>query len=102
LAVSRPDISSQLRYRKQEELTKNIHVFEDNKRDNKSTQKTSSPVKLVTTCPACQQGLNRYRGETGMTAEYIVVELCQKILGEQWQKEFIDNVANGGIERVLL
>ncbi len=102
LAVSRPDISSQLRYRKQEELTKNIHAFECANGDDKSTQNTSSSVKLVTTCPACQQGLNRYRGETGMTAEYIVVELCQKILGEQWQKEFIDNVAKGGIERVLL
>ncbi len=59
-------------------------------------------LKLVTTCPACQQGLNRYRGETGMTAEYIVVELCQKTLGDNWQKQFIENVTKDGIERVLL
>ncbi|MCN4144266.1 MAG: DUF3683 domain-containing protein [Thiohalomonas sp.] len=96
LAVSRPDISTQLRYRKQEELTKNIISLA-----NDDASKTEQ-LKLLTTCPACQQGLNRYREETGMTAEYIVVELCQKILGENWQKEFIDNVANGGIERVLL
>ncbi len=95
LAVSRPDISTQLRYRKQEELNKNIKTLDSNSSDNKA-------VKLVTTCPACQQGLNRYRGETGMTAEYIVVELCQKTLGENWQKDFIEQVSRGGIERVLL
>ncbi len=95
LAVSRPDISTQLRYRKQEELNKNIKTFDSRNLDKKA-------VKLVTTCPACQQGLNRYRGETEMTAEYIVVELCQKTLGNNWQKEFIDKVSKGGIERVLL
>ena len=92
LAVSRPDISTQLRYRKLEELNKNIDVVGEN----------NSNAKLVTSCPACQQGLNRYRGDTGMTAEYIVVELCNKTLGENWQKQFIENVTNGGIERVLL
>ncbi len=97
LAVSRPDISSQLRYRKQEELNKNIDVFKEAQKN-----KPENPVKLVTTCPACQQGLNRYRGETGMTAEYIVVELCQKILGDNWQKQFIKDISHGGIERVLL
>ena len=95
LAVSRPDISTQLRYRKLEELNKDINAIET--KDTKTSE-----IKLVTSCPACQQGLNRYRGDTGMTAEYIVVELCQKTLGENWQKEFIANVTNGGIERVLL
>ena len=93
LAVARPDIATQLRFRKQEELTKNISSMNPEQKDN---------IKLVTTCPACQQGLNRYRGETGMTPEYIVVELCQKTLGENWQKQFIDDVTHGGIERVLL
>jgi len=93
LAVSRPDISTQLRYRKLEELNKDIDAI-DSINDKQ--------VKLVTSCPACQQGLNRYRGDTGMTAEYIVVELCQKTLGKNWQQEFIANVTNGGIERVLL
>ncbi len=97
LAVARPDISTQLRYRKQEELTKNINSLTDS-----SDAIQNKQLKLVTTCPACQQGLNRYRGETGMTAEYIVVELCQKILGDNWQKQFIEDIANGGIERVLL
>ena len=99
LAVSRPDISTQLRYRKQEELNKNINgmITCDETPDAKPKE-----IKLVTTCPACQQGLNRYRGETAMTAEYIVVELCQKILGDNWQKQFIENVTKDGIEKVLL
>ncbi len=99
LAVSRPDISSQLRYRKQEELNKNINGMITCDEDPDPQRKE---IKLVTTCPACQQGLNRYRGETGMTAEYIVVELCQKTLGDNWQKEFIETVKKDGIERVLL
>jgi len=98
LAVSRPDISTQLRYRKQEELESNISILNS----SKASIAVNEQPKLVTTCPACQQGLNRYRGETGMTAEYIVVEMCQKILGENWQKQFIDELNKDGIERVLL
>lgn len=100
LAVSRPDISTQLRYRKQEELNKNISGMITC--DSTPESQPKEPVKLLTTCPACQQGLNRYRGETGMTAEYIVVEMCQKILGKNWQKQFIEDVTRDGIERVLL
>jgi FAD/FMN-containing dehydrogenase/Fe-S oxidoreductase len=96
LAVSRPDISTQLRYRKLEELNKNIAVIND------GDQKDSKNIKLMTSCPACQQGLNRYRNDTGMTAEYMVVELCNKILGERWQNQFIDSATHGGIEKVLL
>ena len=39
----------------------------------------------MTSCPACQQGLSRYRDDTGLTAEYIVVELANHALGEHWQ-----------------
>ncbi len=100
LAVSRPDISTQLRYRKQEELNKNINGMITC--ESTADALPDKPLKLVTTCPACQQGLNRYRGETGMTAEYIVVELCQKILGDKWQQQFIEDVTRDGIEKVLL
>ena len=96
LAVSRPDISTQLRFRKQEELSKNIADIKE------LTDEANEGVKLLTTCPACQQGLNRYRGETGLIPEYIVVELCRNILGDEWQKQFIQQASKGGIERVLL
>ena len=95
-AVSRPDIATQVRFRKQEELHKGIE------------QLTGQPVaragnvKLLTSCPACQQGLSRYGEETGLDTDYIVVELANHLLGEHWQSQFIDRARNGGIEKVLL
>lgn len=84
-ATARPDIATQVRFRKQEELSK-------------------SPVqaKLLTTCPACVQGLSRYRDETHMEPDYIVVELAHQLLGEDWQTEFVNKIKQEGIERVLL
>ena len=52
--------------------------------------------------PACQQGLDRYREETGVETDYIVVELANHLLGEGWQRKFVERAKNGGIERVLL
>ncbi len=57
---------------------------------------------MLTSCPACQQGLSRYENDTGLETEYIVIELANRILGEKWEKEFIEKVKKGGIERVLL
>lgn len=53
LSISRPDISTQIRFRKQEELQKGVSQLtgELKVKDNK--------VKLLTSCPACQQGLSR-------------------------------------------
>ena len=59
-------------------------------------------MKLLTSCPACQQGLSRYEHDTGLQTEYVVIELAKRILGEKWEKQFIENVKKGGIERVLL
>ena len=59
-------------------------------------------VKMLTSCPACQQGLSRYADDTGLETDYIVVELANRLLGNQWQKDFIERVKNGGVERVLL
>jgi len=95
-AVSRPDVATQVRFRKEEELKINIE------------QLTSKPkvendeVRLLTSCPACQQGLSRYSDDTGMEPRYIVVELVNRYFGEKWQRGFIDKVNKGGIERVLL
>jgi len=95
-AVSRPDIATQVRFRKQEELHKGIRAFtgEETVHDGN--------VKMLTSCPACQQGLSRYRDVTGLDTDYIVVELANRLLGDNWQKQFIDNVKHGGIEQVLL
>ena len=54
LAVSRSDISNQVRFRKAEELVADVAKLRD---DNKT------PVKLLTSCPSCLQGLQRYQGD---------------------------------------
>ena len=96
LAVARPDISTQLRFRKREELHKGIARL-----SGKETA-VNGNVRLLTSCPACQQGLSRYRAETGLETRYIVVELADRLLGEGWRERFIEQSRQGGIERVLL
>lgn len=96
LSVSRPDISTQIRFRKQEELQKGVSQLTGD------IKVKDHNVKLLTSCPACQQGLSRYENDTGLQTEYIVIELAKRILGEKWEKTFIDAVKQGGIERVLL
>jgi Fe-S oxidoreductase len=95
-AISRPDIASQVRFRKQEELHKGIRVLtgEDRAQDGN--------VKILTSCPACQQGLSRYREDTGLDTDYIVVELANRVLGDHWQSDFVQRARAGGIEKVLL
>jgi Fe-S oxidoreductase len=95
-AISRPDIATQVRFRKLEELQKGIHSFtgEDKARGGN--------VKMLTSCPACQQGLARYSDDTGLETDYIVVELARHLLGEKWQMQFFESTRKGGIEKVLL
>ena len=95
-AVARPDIATQVRSRKQEELLAGIQMLTGNDKAH------AGNVKLLTSCPACQQGLSRYRHDTGLETDYIVVELANRLLGTSWQKQFIQNVTHGGIEQVLL
>ena len=95
-AVSRPDIATQVRFRKQEELHKGVEEL-----TGKSVAQGGN-VKLLTSCPACQQGLSRYADETGLDTDYIVVELANHRLGDNWQREFVEKARNGGIEKVLL
>ncbi len=92
LAVTRPDISTQIRFRKEEEIRAGVA----------SLNAGSQPVKLLTSCPSCLQGLARYSDDTGTTPDYIVVELAKKLLGENWMTSYLARVGNGGIERVLL
>jgi Fe-S oxidoreductase len=94
LAVTRADISTQIRFRKQEELNKDAALVHQIAPDAK--------MKILTSCPSCLQGLSRYNDDTGIEADYIVVELARHLLGENWQADYIDKASNGGIERVLL
>ncbi len=95
-AIARPDIATQVRFRKQEELHHGVRKLIGQPTDGQGK------VKLLTTCPACLQGLSRYREEVGVNTDYIVVELANQLLGETWQNMFIDKVKQTGIERILL
>ena len=94
LAVSRPDVSTQVRFRKQEELLKNTGQIRSDGYDGN--------VKMLTSCPSCLQGLSRYEGDTGMEADYIVVEMARHVLGQSWLEDYVKAANAGGIERVLV
>jgi FAD/FMN-containing dehydrogenase/heterodisulfide reductase subunit C len=96
LGTSRPDIANQLRFRKSEELARGITDLPQ------ANAGTRPELKLLTACPACQQGLSRYTDDTGLKPEYIVVETIRRLQGEQWQQRFIDQVLQDGIELVLV
>ena len=91
LATSRPDIAHQLFSRKLKSMN-----------DARDKLDADKPVKCLTSCPACQQGLSRYEKQTGISTDYIVVELARLNYGENWLQQFVERINNGGIEKVLL
>ncbi|KGM41212.1 FAD-linked oxidase [Aquabacterium sp. NJ1] len=100
LAVSRPDVSTQIRFRKEEEIRKGEAELRA-----KGLIGEKENVKVLTSCPACLQGLSRYvdDAQTGLLeADYIVIEMAKQILGENWMPEYVAKANNGGIERVLV
>ncbi|MBI1892422.1 MAG: DUF3683 domain-containing protein [Burkholderiales bacterium] len=94
LAFSRPDISTQVRFRKEEEMRKGA--------DKLRTDGFQGDVKILTSCPSCFMGLSRYNEDSGTTADYIVVEMARHLLGENWLPDYVARANNGGIERVLV
>ena len=100
LALNRPDIATQIRFRKEEEILKGEAQLRSQgllgERDN---------VKILTSCPACLQGLSRFGDDLQnglLEADYIVVEMARQILGEQWLPDYVRQANLGGIERVLV
>ena len=95
-AVDRPDIATQVKMRKQEELEKGMTKM------GLTVGAPEEKVKILTSCPSCLQGLSRYGEDTGIEADYIVVEMAKHLLGENWMQEYVERVNKGGIEKVLL
>jgi FAD/FMN-containing dehydrogenase/Fe-S oxidoreductase len=93
-AYSRPDIATQVKFRKQEEITDGAEKLR--------ADGFAGEIKILTSCPACLQGLSRYDDDADTTADYIVVEMARHLLGENWASQYVDRASNGGIERVLL
>ena len=94
LATSRPDISTQVRFRKEEEMRKGAAQLR--------ADGFQGSVKVLTSCPSCLQGLSRFSDDAGTDADYIVVELARRMLGETWMADYVARANRGGIERVLV
>ena len=103
LGVTRPDVSTQIRFRKEGELRQDAAAL-------RAKLATAGPpaaadVKILTSCPSCLQGLKRYEDDLDsglLEADYIVVEMARKILGEGWLQDYVARANAGGIERVLV
>ena len=93
LSVTRPDISTQIRFRKEEEMRRGAAQLR---------AAGDEPLKILTSCPSCLQGLARFSPDTGVEADYIVVEMARHLLGKNWMEDYVRQANNGGIERVLL
>jgi Fe-S oxidoreductase len=94
LAVTRPDISTQVRFRKTEEMQQGASAL---RRDG-----FAGEIKVLTSCPSCLQGLSRFDDDAGTAADYLVVEIAKRRLGPNWMAEYVEKANHGGIERVLL
>jgi Fe-S oxidoreductase len=130
LAVTRPDISTQVRFRKEEEIRKGAAKLRDIPlvgeaganavnmanasagtagaapgsvlKAGDGAQSTGTDVKILTSCPSCLQGLSRYNEDANIEADYIVVEIARKVLGASWMEDYVARANDGGIERVLV
>ena len=74
-------------------------------RPRKGLAAPDADLKILTSCPSCLQGLSRYGEDLQnglLEADYIVVEMARKILGENWMPEYVKRANAGGIERVLV
>jgi FAD/FMN-containing dehydrogenase/Fe-S oxidoreductase len=93
LAVGRPDISTQVRFRKEAEMEKGAVALRADSKDQ---------IKILTACPSCLQGLNRFADDVAVEADYIVVEIARHLLGSDWMQTYVEQANGGGIERVLV
>jgi FAD/FMN-containing dehydrogenase/Fe-S oxidoreductase len=100
LAYSRPDVSTQIRFRKEQEIVAGEAVLRQN-----NWVAPQENIKVLTSCPSCLMGLNRFQDDLQnglLEADYIVVEMAKKILGDQWMADYVRQANLGGIERILV
>ncbi|MBU9152775.1 DUF3683 domain-containing protein [Burkholderia multivorans] len=111
LAVTRPDVSTQVRFRKEEEIRKGAAKLRSIPVVASAAEPAAAAVaapangpdvKILTSCPSCLQGLSRYSEDANLEADYIVVEIARQVLGENWMVDYVARANNGGIERVLV
>ena len=106
LGVTRPDISTQVRFRKEAELKQGEQALRQMMAANPGLSPAAQAnVKILTSCPSCLQGLKRFEGDMAsglLEADYIVVEMARQILGPTWLEDYVASANAGGIERVLV
>jgi len=105
LGVTRPDISTQVRFRKEEEIRKGELELRALTAHAEGAPAKPGNLKILTSCPSCLQGLTRYGNDLQnglLEADYIVVEMANQILGPEWLPEYVQMANAGGIERVLV
>jgi len=90
-AVARSDIAKQVKFKKENEIKKDLNKLTGNSK--------SKNIEILTTCPACRQGLSRYKNTTGIKPVYPIEVIAKETLGKNWKKDFINSVS---IEKVLL
>jgi Fe-S oxidoreductase len=93
-AISRPDIATQVRFRKELEVEKGAAALR--------ADGFGGDIKVLTSCPSCLQGLKRYNDDAAIDADYIVVEMARYLLGSDWMPSYVNQANAGGIERVLV
>ncbi len=90
-AVARADISTQVKFRKLEELKKDKNNFN-----------SQADKKILTTCPSCLQGLARAETQTRLKADYVILEMADNKFGKNWQDEFIRKINKNSAENILI
>ena len=93
-AVGRPDIATQVRFRKEQSILK--------AKASLAGSDFQGEVRILTTCPGCLQGLSRYSERTQTSADFLIVEIAKLRLGDKWLDDFICEVKKEGIEQVLV
>jgi Fe-S oxidoreductase len=106
LGVTRPDISTQVRFRKEEEIRSGEAALRQLMAATPDLSAAAQAnVKILTSCPSCLQGLKRFEDDLNsglLEADYIVVEMARVMLGENWLPDYVARANDGGIERVLV
>jgi Fe-S oxidoreductase len=100
LGVTRPDIATQVRFRKEHELRKGAAALRAS-----GGLSDGGNLKILTSCPSCLQGLMRYGDDLDhglLEADYVVVEMARHLLGPDWLPAYVARANAGGIERVLV
>ena len=78
-----------MRFRKEEDIRKVAAGLRE--------QSPDSEVKILTSCPACLQGLSRYHDDANADADYIVVEMAKAVLGDNWMADYVAKASHGGV-----